>query len=302
MQIQREDYYLPMRLITKEEYLEFVSKNKYVVIGDTIIMLGQKARSKLEPSDYKDESSTVWSFPNRGDWSTHRGDYRGNWSPYIPRNLINRYTKPNDTVLDQMMGSGTTLVECKLLHRNGIGIDINYNSVMLAFDRLNFEYNTNVDIKLYHGDARRLDKIEDESIDLIATHPPYASIIPYSNKENKADISSLTIKEYLNEMHKVAKESFRVLKKGKHCAILIGDTRIHKHYVPITHNILHIFIECGFVLREYIIKVQHNTRSTREIWKGSRDFYKIAHEHLLIFRKPESNEERKILKYSFNLL
>ncbi|MDD5616687.1 MAG: hypothetical protein PHH85_10850 [Candidatus Methanoperedens sp.] len=29
------------------------------------------------------------------------GNYRGNWSPYIPRNLILRYTAPGDLVLDQ---------------------------------------------------------------------------------------------------------------------------------------------------------------------------------------------------------
>ena len=55
---------------------------------------------------------------------------------------------------------------------------------ILTLDRLNFKY-VPLDpdwkepaIKVYHGDARNLDLIEDESIDLIATHPPYANIIP----------------------------------------------------------------------------------------------------------------------------
>ncbi|MDT8402847.1 MAG: DNA methyltransferase, partial [Bacteroidales bacterium] len=70
----------------------------------------------------------------------HKGNYRGNWSPYIPRNLILRYTDTNDTVLDQMAGSGTTLVECRLLQRNAIGIDINPGAVMVARNRLDFSY------------------------------------------------------------------------------------------------------------------------------------------------------------------
>ncbi|MDW7774889.1 MAG: DNA methyltransferase [Methanosarcinales archaeon] len=70
----------------------------------------------------------------------HKGNYRGNWSPYIPRNLILRYTEKNDTVLDQMAGSGTTLVECKLLQRNAIGVDINPDAVMVARNRLDFSY------------------------------------------------------------------------------------------------------------------------------------------------------------------
>ncbi|MEM2841470.1 MAG: hypothetical protein QXN62_07945 [Candidatus Bathyarchaeia archaeon] len=35
-----------------------------------------------------------------------------------------------------MMSSGTTLVECKLLGRDGIGVDINSNAVMIAMNRL----------------------------------------------------------------------------------------------------------------------------------------------------------------------
>ncbi len=304
MQVQRTrlESYIPMRLVRKEDYLKFIKSNSMVTIGKNSIELGRKQLLRFEPEDYKTEGSTVWSFPDRGYWSTHKGDYRGNWSPYIPRNLITRYTKEGDLVLDQMMGSGTTLVECKLLGRDGIGVDVNYNAVMVAQDRLNFDYKLEPRIETYHGDARKLDKIEDDSIDLIATHPPYAGIISYSNKDNKADLSSLSIKDYLQQMYSVARESFRVLKPGKHCAILIGDTRKHKHYIPITHNVLHIFLDSGFILREYIIKVQHKTKATREVWRGNYDFYKIAHEHLLVFRKPDRSEKIRQFVYSMDLL
>lgn len=43
----------------------------------------------------------------------------------MPRNLILRYSNPGEWVLDQFMGSGTTLVEAKLLNRNAVGVDIN---------------------------------------------------------------------------------------------------------------------------------------------------------------------------------
>ena len=126
-----------------------------------------------------------------------------------------------------MMGSGTTLVEAKLLGRNAIGVDINFDAVMLARDRLNFSYNPSLFdfkepiIETYWGDARNLNKIEDESIDLIATHPPYANIISYTkNKKQTDDLSKLPFEKYLKEMYKVAKKSFKVLKPGKICAVL----------------------------------------------------------------------------------
>jgi len=39
------------------------------------------------PKDFAEETTTVWSFRRRGDWATHDGRYRGNWSPYIPREV-----------------------------------------------------------------------------------------------------------------------------------------------------------------------------------------------------------------------
>jgi DNA modification methylase len=83
-----------------------------------------------------------------------------------------------------MAGSGTTAVECKLLGRRAVAVDINPDAVMVARNRLDFAY-TLLDaeykvpeIRTYVGDARSLDLIDNESIDLIATHPLYANLIP----------------------------------------------------------------------------------------------------------------------------
>jgi len=297
-----------MELVTFEDFRKFIEKRKFVKIEKVNVKIGNewKIKSLSPPKDYVLETETVWSFPNRGAWATHIGNYRGNWSPFIPRNLILKYTKPGDRVLDQMVGSGTTLVECKLLGRNGIGVDINRDAVMVTLDRLNFPYRSmdpecpeNVDIKTYVGDARNLNEIEMNSVDLIATHPPYAGIITYTKNRIEGDLSSLRFEDYLREMRIIAQESFRVLKPGKHCAILIGDTRKHLHYIPISKKVLEAFLDAGFVLREDIIKIQWKTKTTRERWRGKNyKFYKIAHEHLFIFRKPEEDEKISRLKYS----
>jgi len=283
-----------MREITEKDYKEFLKSHQFVVIENVKIPLPKEHKiKKFEPEDFKLERTTVWSFPDRGDWATHKGNYRANWSPYIPRNLILRYTKENDLVLDQMVGSGTTLIECKLLNRRGIGIDINPDAIMVTRNRLDFKYKYNPEIRTYVGDARNLNLIKDETIDLIATHPPYANIVKFSKKKIKGDLSNVrNIDEFVQEMEKVAKESYRVLKPGKHCAILIGDTRKRKHFVPITARILEVFLKVGFILREDVIKIQWKMKGTREKWRGSNyDFLLLAHEHLFIFRKPAKNEK-----------
>ena len=240
-----------------------------------------------EPKDFRMEANTVWSFPNRGNWATHKGDYRGNWSPYIPRNVILRYSKESETVLDQFVGAGTTLIETKLLGRKGIGIDINPNAIEMARQRLDFEKEGALEQKLRAGDARDLAGIKDESIDLICTHPPYANILQYSDNV-KDDLSHKDIDEFIEEMRKVAKESLRVLKKDKYCVILIGDTRRKKHMIPIGFRIMQVFLDTGFVLKEIIIKEQHNCKTTGFWYKNSikYNFLLMAHEYLLVFRKP----------------
>lgn len=81
--------------------------------------------TKWQPDNFELEMTTHWSFPQRGDWATHDSKWRGNWSPYIPRNIMLRYSQEGDLVLDQFAGGGTTLVEAKLLNRDIIGVDIN---------------------------------------------------------------------------------------------------------------------------------------------------------------------------------
>ena len=306
--------YMSMREVSFEEYLEYIKKHDYVIIEDTKLEIGRRWPIKeLQPSDFEPETTTVWSFPDRGKWATHylNAKYRGNWAPQVARNIILRYSEPGEVVLDAFLGSGTTLIECKLLGRHGIGVDINYEALILAWDRLNFGYRRLSEwvktkekrpealvkpvIKLYYGDARNLDRIEDESVDLIATHPPYANIISYTKKarlEVEGDLSKVTsIDEYIREMRKVAEEFYRVLKPGRYVAILIGDTRRHKHYVPIAFRVMQAFLDVGFILKEDIIKLQHHMVGTVK-WRKMKknDFYLIAHEHLFVFRKPEVEE------------
>ena len=246
-----------------------------------------KKITKWEPEDFELEMTTHWSFPKRGDWATHDAKWRGNWSPYIPRNILLRYSREGELVLDQFAGGGTTLVEAKLLNRNIIGVDVNDAALARCREKIAFEHE-GADGKVYirKGDARELGFIPDDSIDLICTHPPYADIIKYS-EDIEADLSRLKVKDFLEAMKPVATECFRVLKKGKFCAVLMGDTRQKGCMVPISFDVMRIFQEAGFALKELIIKEQHNCRATG-YWKTNSvkyNFLLIAHEYLFVFRK-----------------
>ena len=246
-----------------------------------------KKITKWEPDNFEMEMTTHWSFPKRGDWATHDAKWRGNWSPYIPRNLLLRYSQAGGLVLDQFAGGGTTLVEAKLLNRNIIGVDVNDIALNRCREKIDFEHDgANGKVYLYKGDARKLDFIPNEKIDFICTHPPYADIIKYSDDLDN-DLSRCNVKDFLAEMEKVAAESYRVLKSNKFCAILMGDTRKKGCMIPMSFEVMKVFQKAGFTLKEIIIKEQHNCRATG-YWKTNSvkyNFLLIAHEYLFVFRK-----------------
>ncbi|MBL7215296.1 MAG: RNA methyltransferase [Phycisphaerae bacterium] len=294
-----------------------------------------KNTSELTGIKFQSEFTTLWSFAERGSWATHNPNYRGNFAPQVARNIIEMYSDAGQIVLDPMCGGGTTLIECKLLGRAGVGMDINPEAVKLTRKALNFRHtpikntgtqeHTDSGIKktegggekgktgsilsedlrpraftVKQGDTRNLSFLPDASIDLILTHPPYLNIIRYSDGI-EGDLSAISsVSKFCGEMEIVANELHRVLKPDRYCAILMGDTRRGRHFVPLAYRVMQRFLNTGFVLKEDIIKAQHNCSATgRWKWKALKDkFYLIMHEHLFVFRKPAAGENLTRVKDS----
>jgi DNA modification methylase len=256
---------------------------------------------EIGPLFWEPEYTTVWSFPQRGDWATHNAGYRGNFAPQIARNIIEMYSKKGDMILDPMVGAGTTLIEAKLLARNAVGLDINPDAVELTKKALRFKHHPASEQQARVADARDFSFLGDETFDLVLTHPPYMNIIKYSDGKISGDLSNIgSLPKFCDEIEKIAGELYRVLKADKYCAILIGDTRKGRHYVPLAFRVMERFLKAGFVLKEDIIKIQHHCKYT-ERWRPKAKqggFYLIMHEHLFVFRKPREAEDLSRLRYS----
>jgi SAM-dependent methyltransferase len=266
-----------------------------------------KARPRPEVRTWNPEveirpDSTIWEFPRRGDWAVHSPDYDGNWSPYVPRELLLRYSQKYDLVADPFAGGGTTLIECALLGRRAIGVDISPHAINHINQRLRelkaaagkalerpFDLNILDNIRVEKGDARVLSFIDDESVDLICTHPPYGPAIRYTESVEN-DLSRIDDPmEFRAEFRKVVHEFSRILKPGKRCAFLIGDYRRHKHIVPLGWMLFSEMVDSKiFQPEEIVIKKQFQDSSTEFYW-GKEELlrYRIAHEYLFIFRKTD---------------
>ena len=84
-------------------------------------------------------TDSLWIIDKRDNTGVHSGHYHGNFVPQIPHQLLTRYTKQGDWVLDPFMGSGTTCIQAYLMNRKYIGFEIaeNYfNAVKEYLDKL----------------------------------------------------------------------------------------------------------------------------------------------------------------------
>jgi SAM-dependent methyltransferase len=269
-----------------------------------------KETTEWNPSKFELERTTVWSFPKRGNWAVHSSDYRGNWPPQLPRNLIMKYSKKNDIVLDPFVGGGTTLIEAYLLRRRSIGIDINPLAIRLSNKRIReLEQRSEKAGKrlsrrcrpvVKKGDARNSSKIllglghGSNSVDLVCAHPPYLDALRYTEDINR-DLSHISNTEmFCTEIQKIAGEIHKVLKDQGRCAILVGDVRKEGRIVSLGFELLNRFLAERFQLEEIIIKEQHGDRSTEFYLNKDSVDYLIAHEYLFVFRKARKERTRDV--------
>ena len=89
-----------------------------------------------------------------------------------------------------------------------------------------------------------------------------AASIELDTFERKIRQVRIDKQERIAERDEVAKESFKVLKPGKQCVILIGDTRREKHVIPLGFKLVNVYLDDGFKLRDLIIKRQNNCKTT----------------------------------------
>jgi tRNA G10 N-methylase Trm11 len=97
-----------------------------------------------------------------------------------------RYSRSGELVLDPMVGSGTTLVACAMLNRRGLGVDLSPEAERAKKKRFAIVEKRNPTLrsglrqqKFILGDARDLRFLDDSSIELLISHPPYLNMMDY---------------------------------------------------------------------------------------------------------------------------
>lgn len=209
------------------------------------------------------------------------------------------HTRKN--ILDPFVGSGSTLIACHKLNKNGIGFDISKEYISLSSKRIKILSSKSKNqsyIKLIKSNALNIRKyIPNDTIDLCFTSPPYWDILSqkrtadgkdmkeYSHsKSNIGNISSY--EEYLVIMKNIFHEVFKVLKPNAYCIINVMDLRKKNIFYPLHMDLSHALTSVGYILDDIII------------WDRKQDYNNLrplgypyvfrvnkVHEFLLIFKK-----------------
>jgi len=216
-------------------------------------------------------STTLWDYPYQSYGDTPKGNnkYPGVTPAFVIYNLIYRYTEPGDIVLDPMAGSGTTIDVCKAEGRRVIAFDI---------------VPTRPDIQ--QADARNL-PLKDESVDMIFVDSPYGDNIRYNEHPNNIGNIPATNERFFDELEKVMKECFRVLKKGKVLAWLIGDQWAKNVFVPVGFKVYERLTRY-FEPLDIIAVVRRNQTSNTPFWHKralEHNFFLRGFKYLIIVRK-----------------
>jgi DNA modification methylase len=226
------------------------------------------------------QATTLWEYPSQNYGGGTQGDtaYAGATPSWIVWNLLVRYTRKGDLVVDPMAGSGTTLDVARDLARRGLGYDI-------APPRKD----------VFRADARKL-PLETGKADFAFVDPPYSDHLTYSGAPACIGELRADSPDYYVEMGKVIAEIDRVLRPGRYLALYVSDSfKKGRPFMPIGPRLFDALCE-RFTPVDVVAVVRHNAKLKRGHWHAAAvdgNFFLRGFNYLFIMFKEDPARPRQ---------
>ena len=218
------------------------------------------------------DTTTLWDYSKQSYGKKPKGNnkFQGVTPAFIIWNMLQRYTNPGDLVVDPMAGSGTTIDVCEEEGREVIGYDVNPQHP-----------------KVIKNDSRKI-PLEDDSVDMVFIDSPYGDNVSYSNES--ADIGKISAEDprFYEELEKISKEIFRILKPGKVMGWLIGDQWVKRKFTPVGFKIYEMLTRY-FEPVDLICVARRSQSSNTRVWHYRAqkfNFFLRGFKYLILVRKP----------------
>jgi len=234
-------------------------------------------------------TTTLWEYPSQHYISTTTGkevgvagkSYTGATPSWVIWQLLTRYTRESDLILDPMAGSGTTLDVARDLGRRAIGYDV-------APEELRGKRTD-----IFNADARKL-PIEDAKADFVFIDPPYSTHVDYG--PDPRDIGKLDAggddagDAYYAAMRQVIAEIHRVLKPKRYMALYCSDSyRKGRPFMPIGFELFALLRE-RFQPADIVAVVRQNAKLKRGNWHKAAEegnYFLRGFNYLFIMKKDD---------------
>jgi DNA modification methylase len=259
--------------------------------------------------EYEDvETGSLWMINGRERQNGHQLDYHGNCVPQILTQLLTRYTKQDDVILDLFLGSGTSAIEAVNLGRKAIGVELKADMANYVRQKLE-EQGKSEQVQIINGDSanqgwtgkaiqRSLKHFDREQAQFLFLHPPYADIIRFSDSEQ--DLSNADSTDAFLEMfEQVCQLGYDMLEPGRFAGLVIGDKYAGGELIPLGFLCMERMNRVGFKTKSIIVKnISGNEKAKgrmSNLWRYRAlvgGFYIFKHEYVFLMQKPKQTSGR----------
>jgi site-specific DNA-methyltransferase (adenine-specific) len=134
--------------------------------------------------------------------------------------------------------------------------------------------------KIFCKSSEKMDELPDNSVHLMVTSPPYNVTKEYDD--------DLSLKEYLNLLNTVWRETYRVLVPGGRACVNVANLG-RKPYIPLHTYIIEGMQKIGYLMRGEIIWNKASSASPSTAWgswlSAANPVLRDIHEYILVFSK-----------------